>query len=514
MGCGSSSAGRPESAEGLGKRPQSLVRMDKARKSRVGIMGNPGRMLESDLNSPSASPRGSLCSPYRRKTLKMQEFSTRIAAMVENREKGGSECGDADDEKAVEQVFDFLDTGKQGTLCLDQLKSGFQKMGWAHSTESLTRLFGACTEKSSPRIDRATFTRVFRHLTSVAVLRGEEDDNVGHTKKKIRREYAPGSRKLKGYKVKHLPAQSTRIKCISTGVSQRLYAVSHREDVALHLYNLDNGEQLRSFNGHMDTVLGCALSPDRKHVATVSRDGLLILWDVVCGHFIKQLPHPAVATCCCFNPDGNLVVTGCYDGLVRKYDVNKGKLLNASQPRLDSLPRGVVVAISCSKSAVVASRTRELVVEVLSLRNLVVLCQLQGHDTLVWAADFNAQHTKIVSSCEKYVHLWEVSDTPCNHITTPSKRFLVQDYVEMANPKNLISETGYVWLTACFCPGDFNHLLALSSSCLTINIVNEEGTPLVTLMCTAPVYCISASREMQDLLAGDEMGNIYHIDLF
>eukprot|EP00662_Eupelagonemidae_sp_cell21_P056276 gene56275-53222_t len=106
----------------------------------------------------------------------------------------------------------------------------------------------------------------------------------------------------------------------------------------------------RSTHLHLsDTIVCVALSPDKKHMATASRDGMLILWDSQSGLVIEQLDHPGIVTSCTFSPDeGRYVVSGCQDSICRKYQVIKGQLVHESE----KLGRGVVVAIAFAAKVV------------------------------------------------------------------------------------------------------------------------------------------------------------------
>ena len=54
-------------------------------------------------------------------------------------------------------------------------------------------------------------------------------------------------------------------------------------DRSLVLWDLTSGEQVRRFAGHVRELLDVSVSGDARHVATVSYDGTVRVWDLVSG---------------------------------------------------------------------------------------------------------------------------------------------------------------------------------------------------------------------------------------
>jgi hypothetical protein len=68
---------------------------------------------------------------------------------------------------------------------------------------------------------------------------------------------------------------------------------------------------------HDDVILGGAVSPNGRLVATASRDCSVILWELPSCKQRRSLPHPAAVHACCFAAAGTEVATVCADGLCR-----------------------------------------------------------------------------------------------------------------------------------------------------------------------------------------------------
>lgn len=85
---------------------------------------------------------------------------------------------------------------------------------------------------------------------------------------------------------------------------------------------------LMTLTGHSDWIVACAFSPDGKRLASASKDGVLILWDIatgselanVAGHFIDVVQPFTLA----FSPDGARVVIASANGKMKLLDAATG----------------------------------------------------------------------------------------------------------------------------------------------------------------------------------------------
>ncbi len=93
----------------------------------------------------------------------------------------------------------------------------------------------------------------------------------------------------------------------------------------VYLWDINTGEQTKTFRGHTAVVDSLAFSPDGSTLATGSWDDTIGIWDVKSGRHIKTLSgHNSSVYHLSFGPDDRTLVSGSTDGTVRIWDVDTG----------------------------------------------------------------------------------------------------------------------------------------------------------------------------------------------
>lgn len=105
----------------------------------------------------------------------------------------------------------------------------------------------------------------------------------------------------------------------------------------LTLWNTSDWTRRRTIRGHRDALLGGAISPDGKTVATASYDQMIRLWDVSTGKELRPLKgHNGAVFEVAFDPSGRLLASASGDRTVKLWDVASGERLDTfSQPTKD-----------------------------------------------------------------------------------------------------------------------------------------------------------------------------------
>ena len=79
--------------------------------------------------------------------------------------------------------------------------------------------------------------------------------------------------------------------------------------------------------GHSDIVYAVAFSPDRRMLATGSRDSTARLWDVATHRLLATLTgHSDNVNAVAFSPDGRTLVTGSADHTIRWWTLDTARV--------------------------------------------------------------------------------------------------------------------------------------------------------------------------------------------
>uniref|UniRef100_A0A8C9DL93 Abelson helper integration site 1 n=1 Tax=Prolemur simus TaxID=1328070 RepID=A0A8C9DL93_PROSS len=142
-------------------------------------------------------------------------------------------------------------------------------------------------------------------------------------------------------KWKRLPGQACRIPnrhlfslnagergcfCLDFSHSGRILAAAcaSRDGYPIILYEIPSGRFLRELCGHLNIIYDLCWSKDDRYILTSSSDGTARIWknEISNTNTFRVLPHPSFVYTAKFHPAvRELVVTGCYDSMIRIWKV-------------------------------------------------------------------------------------------------------------------------------------------------------------------------------------------------
>ncbi|KAG8444588.1 hypothetical protein GDO86_009668 [Hymenochirus boettgeri] len=112
--------------------------------------------------------------------------------------------------------------------------------------------------------------------------------------------------------------------CFSNSGKILAAACGDRDGYPVYLYEIPSGRFIGKLTGHLNVVYDLCWSTNDHHLLTASSDATARLWKLKneTASALKVLPHPSFVYTAKFHPKVNsLVVTGCYDSLIRVWNV-------------------------------------------------------------------------------------------------------------------------------------------------------------------------------------------------
>ncbi|XP_074436762.1 jouberin isoform X2 [Larus michahellis] len=113
--------------------------------------------------------------------------------------------------------------------------------------------------------------------------------------------------------------------CFSHDGKTLAAACAGRNGYPILLYEIPSGQFLREFYGHLNIVYDLCWSKDDQYLLTASSDGTVRMWkiEIEAASAVRVFPHPSFVYTAKYHPIADsLVVTGCYDSVIRIWNAN------------------------------------------------------------------------------------------------------------------------------------------------------------------------------------------------
>ena len=165
--------------------------------------------------------------------------------------------------------------------------------------------------------------------------------------------------------------------------------------------------EVREMKPHDRPIHDLQLSPDGNFIATVSWDGVAILWDATVGSEIRRLQgHRAPVVFAAFSPDAQHVVTASMDGTARVWSIASGDLLAV----LD-LHQGPLAAVAFSSDGdKIATASWDSTARIWDADTFQPLVRLGGHQGRVGSVAFLGDDRLVVTtSWDGSARIWHVA---------------------------------------------------------------------------------------------------------
>lgn len=239
------------------------------------------------------------------------------------------------------------------------------------------------------------------------------------------------------------------------------YVVQSGKDNKIRIMNAADGKlirQIESWEGHKEWVNGVRFSPDGKHFASVSDDGLLKVWETATAKTIFTFKgHTAGTNQVEWHPDGKRIFTTSGDNTIKVWDINSPGEINFNASvigpwnapvssdgkwmapgnsdkvfALYNLSTGkqeiFFDSISAFSSAFssdgkyVATGNRTIIINDIAQQKKILTGK--GHTGIIYGMDYNKNLNLFLTAADKTVRVWNTTDTTAVHtVSTISNVF-------------------------------------------------------------------------------------------
>ncbi|MCA9062889.1 MAG: protein kinase, partial [Planctomycetaceae bacterium] len=176
-------------------------------------------------------------------------------------------------------------------------------------------------------------------------------------------------------------------------------------DSAVHLWNVESGEDMIQLTGHSDVVMCVAFSPDGSRLVSGSQDGTLRIWDVtqydrtlpLRGHLLEGISEIAVS------PDSQFVASAGMDGSVRVWNAVSGEAIATLVGHTKA-----VNSVSMSGDMLVASGSADGTLRVWDAQQSIVKWTVDAHQGNIACVRFSPDGKKLLScGADDFIVIWD-----------------------------------------------------------------------------------------------------------
>jgi WD40 repeat protein len=158
-------------------------------------------------------------------------------------------------------------------------------------------------------------------------------------------------------------------------------------DFRMRLWDLENGKELRVFEGHTNETRAAAISPNARYALSAGLDHGVRLWDLDTGKEVRTLAgHTGAVWSVAFSPDSKQAVTSSRDGTVRLWEVETGKELRIYRGHSGE----VMSACFTAGGRRILSGGADTVLRLWDAATGEDLRKFEGHGTVIWSVASSA----------------------------------------------------------------------------------------------------------------------------
>lgn len=263
-------------------------------------------------------------------------------------------------------------------------------------------------------------------------------------------------------------------------------------DKTIALWDAQSGKKMQVLDDHTKPVLSVCFSPDGKKIASSSSEDAVLIWDLgtngIYSLQTKLCGHGGTINSCAFALDGT-IATGASDSAIKLWNLQ----LNGESTNLSTNTRGIRCLVHFPNGQLLATGHDDKSIRIWDIEKKAVLKKLVHHEDSIREIAISPDGKKmVVASSDRNISVWNTRDWQLTH--------------------NLQAHTSIV-RTVCFAAD--GNTFASASADQTVKIWQvENDTPLLEFGgLGASIFSLAFTKDGQQLLCGDELGNIILVDI-
>lgn len=251
-------------------------------------------------------------------------------------------------------------------------------------------------------------------------------------------------------------------------------------DKTIKVWHLGNGQLLGTLNAHAGWVSCLAISPNGKTLVSGSLDNTIKLWEVGSGNLRTTLTgHSGYIISLAISPDGKTLASGCFDNTIKLWHLETGNLIGTLTGHT-----GYVESLAISPDGTQLASGGgfdDNTINLWDLNSGNLIDTLKGHAASVRSVAFTPDGKRLASGSEdKTIKLWDLATKQVEYTIT-SKSGWVQTVAIRPDGKTLATgsrdSTIHLWHLD---NGQLQYTLKWHSGPVTSLAFSPDGTRLAS----------------------------------
>jgi len=189
----------------------------------------------------------------------------------------------------------------------------------------------------------------------------------------------------------------------------RNLASASYDNPIVSLWQVSNGQMVRTFKGHQKGVAGIAFSPDSRFLATASLDGIIGIFEIGRENGRFYPAHKGGAYSVNFDKEGQRLLSAGEDGRVRLWDISTWPPVPIWQQGFPVSRDKIYWAVFSPDGSKIGAVGRDTVVYILKASDGRRQQELIGHESTIYCLAFSPDAGQVATvSQDPTVRLWDM----------------------------------------------------------------------------------------------------------